>query len=84
MRTGRARIGCSGWSYPDWRGAFYPEDVPQRRWFETYATTFDTVELNATFYRLPTEAAVATWSPPRTEASSTRSRSAGSAPTARS
>ena len=58
---GRARIGCSGWSYPDWRGAFYAADVPQRRWFETYARSFDTVELNATFYRLPTEAAVEGW-----------------------
>ena len=31
------RIGCSGWSYDDWRGAFYPADVPRKRWLETYA-----------------------------------------------
>ncbi len=61
MTVGRARIGCSGWSYADWRGPFYPVGVPQRRWFETYARSFDTVELNATFYRLPTEAAVEGW-----------------------
>jgi uncharacterized protein YecE (DUF72 family) len=56
-----ARIGCSGWSYADWRGRFYPEGLPRRRWLEYYATHFDTVEVNATFYRLPTREAVATW-----------------------
>jgi uncharacterized protein YecE (DUF72 family) len=56
-----ARVGCSGWSYRDWRGRFYPEDAPARTWFEHYRRTFDTVELNTTFYRLPSEAAVATW-----------------------
>lgn len=58
---GRARVGCSGWSYRDWRGRFYPEGLPQRRWFEHYASTFDTVELNTTFYRLPTPEAVERW-----------------------
>jgi uncharacterized protein YecE (DUF72 family) len=47
--------------YRDWRGPVYPADVPQRRWFEHYATRFDTVELNATFYRLPTVAAAEGW-----------------------
>ncbi len=56
------RIGCSGWSYDDWRGAFYPADVPRKRWLETYAETFDTVEVNNTFYRLPKQSAVAGWS----------------------
>lgn len=59
--TGRAHVGCSGWVYRDWRGVVYPERLPQRRWFEHYATLFDTVELNATFYRLPTPAAVEGW-----------------------
>jgi uncharacterized protein YecE (DUF72 family) len=54
-------VGCSGWSYADWRGRVYPEGVPQRRWLEHYATLFDTVEINATFYRLPREATVAAW-----------------------
>ncbi len=54
-------IGCSGWSYRDWRGLFYPEDLPATRWFEHYATVFDTVELNATFYRLPAPATVQRW-----------------------
>jgi uncharacterized protein YecE (DUF72 family) len=55
------RIGCSGWSYDSWRGTFYPEALPRHRWLERYADTFDTVELNTTFYRLPTIAAVAGW-----------------------
>lgn len=53
MAAGRARVGCSGWVYRDWRGVVYPPKLPQPRWFEHYATLFDTVELNATFYRLP-------------------------------
>ncbi|MFQ5637817.1 MAG: DUF72 domain-containing protein [bacterium] len=44
-------IGTSGWSYPHWRGIFYPEDQPKNRWFEYYAQQFSTVEVNATFYR---------------------------------
>ncbi|MDQ2678636.1 MAG: DUF72 domain-containing protein [Actinomycetota bacterium] len=61
MSPGRARVGCSGWSYADWRGPVYPVDTPQRRWFETYARSFDTVELNATFYRLPNDSTVRGW-----------------------
>jgi uncharacterized protein YecE (DUF72 family) len=57
----RVRIGCSGWSYKDWRGDLYPEGLPQRRWLERYAEVFDTVEVNATFYRLPRESTVRTW-----------------------
>jgi uncharacterized protein YecE (DUF72 family) len=55
------RIGCSGWNYRDWRDDFYPAKLPARRWLESYAERFDTVEVNATFYRLPTRAAVAHW-----------------------
>ena len=36
------RIGCSGWNYRDWRGAFYPDGLPARRWLEAYAEHFDT------------------------------------------
>jgi uncharacterized protein YecE (DUF72 family) len=57
----RIRVGCSGWSYASWRGRFYPERLPQRRWLEYYSRRFDCVEVNATFYRLPTKAAVETW-----------------------
>jgi uncharacterized protein YecE (DUF72 family) len=55
------RIGCSGWSYEDWRGPVYPADEPEARWLELYAEWFDTVELNASFYRLPTRKAAARW-----------------------
>jgi uncharacterized protein YecE (DUF72 family) len=55
------RIGCSGWSYQSWRGGLFPEGVPQSRWLEAYASVFDTVELNTTFYRLPAIEAVAAW-----------------------
>lgn len=47
-------IGTSGYNYPHWwNGIFYPSDLPQKRWLEFYAQSFNTVELNVTFYRLP-------------------------------
>jgi uncharacterized protein YecE (DUF72 family) len=46
-------VGCSGWVYKHWKGGFYPSDLPQKRWFERYSNEFDTVEINASFYRLP-------------------------------
>ncbi len=51
--TSNIRIGTSGWTYPHWKGLFYPDRHPKSRWLEFYAAHFDTVELNATFYRLP-------------------------------
>ncbi len=54
------RIGCSGWSYSDWKGGLY-QDVPASAWLERYAEVFDTVEVNATFYRLPKRETVAGW-----------------------
>ena len=55
------RVGCSGWSYQHWRGRFYAEREPESGWLERYAETFDTVEVNATFYRLPQRSTVAGW-----------------------
>ncbi len=55
------RIGCSGWNYQDWRGRLYPTGEPQRRWLSLYAESFDTVEVNTTFYRLPKRGSVETW-----------------------
>ena len=46
-------VGTSGWNYKSWRGTVYPRGLPARTWLEHYATLFDTVEVNATFYRLP-------------------------------
>jgi uncharacterized protein YecE (DUF72 family) len=60
-RLGAVRIGTSGWHYKHWRGAFYPEDLPIRKWFEYYCRHFDTVEINNSFYRLPSEAAFDAW-----------------------
>ncbi len=45
------RVGTSGWSYDHWRGGFYPETLAKSRWFDFYAERFNTVEVNATFYR---------------------------------
>jgi uncharacterized protein YecE (DUF72 family) len=59
--AGSVRVGCSGWSYADWRGVVYRRDLPQRRWFGRYQQLFDTVELNATFYRLPETTTVEKW-----------------------
>jgi uncharacterized protein YecE (DUF72 family) len=62
------RVGCSGWNYADWRERVYPKGLPPSKWLEHYATLFDTVEVNNTFYRLPRVEAVARWveqSPPR-------------------
>jgi uncharacterized protein YecE (DUF72 family) len=55
------RIGTSGWNYPHWKALFYPEDCPKTRWLEYYAQHFDTVELNATFYRLPKAVTFENW-----------------------
>jgi uncharacterized protein YecE (DUF72 family) len=55
------RIGCSGWQYRHWRGTFYPDDLPQSRFFQHYAARFDTVELNNSFYRLPEAETFARW-----------------------
>ena len=57
----RAYIGTSGWNYRDWRGSFYPEKLPTKRWLSFYATRFDSVEINYTFYRLPSKEACAAW-----------------------
>lgn len=56
-----AHIGCSGWNYRSWRGELYPSGLPARRWLGRYAERFDTVEVNATFYRLISREAVQGW-----------------------
>ena len=53
MEQGAIRVGCSGWNYKHWRGPFYPEKLPVKRWFDHYSATFDTVEINNSFYMLP-------------------------------
>ncbi len=58
---GHIYIGTSGWSYKSWEKTFYPADVPVARHFQFYATQFPTVEINLTFYRLPSEKMVEGW-----------------------
>ena len=65
--SGRFRVVCSGWSYADWRGRVYPADLPASRWFASYASRFDTVEINNTFYRLPPASTVEGWAAQATE-----------------
>ncbi len=57
----RYYIGTSGWHYEHWRGRFYPEELPKAEWLKFYATHFATVEVNNSFYRLPSENAFANW-----------------------
>ena len=58
---GIVHIGTSGWHYDHWVGPFYPSDITADRMLTFYATQFSTVEINYSFYRLPSAAAVATW-----------------------
>jgi len=54
-------VGTSGWQYRDWRGTFYPPELPLARWLEYYAAAFPTVENNGTFYRLAKPETFADW-----------------------
>ena len=55
-------IGTSGFSYPEWKGSFYPEKLPQKKMFGFYVEHFPTVEINNTFYKMPDEALIKGWS----------------------
>src|ERR1700712_2501352 len=54
-------IGTSGYNYPEWKGSFYPANLPAAKMLPYYAARFPTVEINYTFYRMPTEKLVAGW-----------------------
>ena len=54
-------VGTSGYVYRDWRTRFYPRALPARAWLPYYAASFDTVELNSPFYRLPRAATFRAW-----------------------
>jgi len=54
-------IGTSGYNYPEWKGSFYPSDLPTSKMLPYYAARFPTVEINYTFYRLPNEKMVIAW-----------------------
>ena len=57
----RIHIGTSGYNYPEWRGTFYPDTLPAKQMFPYYAERFHTVEINYTFYKMPTEKTTTAW-----------------------
>ena len=61
MTRGKIHIGCSGWTYAHWRGRFYPDEMKQKEWFQHYSRFFQTVEINNTFYHLPTAKTFQHW-----------------------
>lgn len=61
MTRGTIRIGISGWTYPPWRGDFYPKGLPQKRELAYAAALFPSVEINGTFYGLQTPASFGRW-----------------------
>ncbi len=54
-------IGCSGFSYNDWKGCFYPHDLPDNQWLSYYAEKFNTVEINNSFYQFPKKESLKEW-----------------------
>lgn len=61
------RIGCSGFYYKEWKEFFYPKGVAQKDWFKFYCQHFNTIEINSSFYKMPTEKSLNKWydeSPP--------------------
>jgi uncharacterized protein YecE (DUF72 family) len=54
-------VGTSGYNYPEWKGSFYPSDLPASKMLPYYASKFPTVEINYTFYRMPTPKLIAGW-----------------------
>jgi uncharacterized protein YecE (DUF72 family) len=61
QRSGTAYIGISGYDYKPWRGRFYPDDLPARRWLEFASARFNSIELNGTFYSLKSPKVFERW-----------------------
>jgi uncharacterized protein YecE (DUF72 family) len=61
MSTGTLRVGTSGYSYKEWKGNFYPKKIADKDMLSFYAKEFSTVEINYTFYHMPTESALTNW-----------------------
>ena len=57
----RLYVGCSGWAYPTWKPAFYPEKLPAKKFLEYYATRLNSVEVNYTFRSFPRRTAIDSW-----------------------
>ena len=54
-------LGCSGWSYDGWKGVFYPKDLDNKYWLSYYSKIFDFVEIDSTFYKIPSKFMVNNW-----------------------
>ena len=61
MQMGRIYAGTSGWHYKHWKGTFYPADIKESQQFEEYLKYFSTVEINNSFYKLPTPETFVMW-----------------------
>jgi uncharacterized protein YecE (DUF72 family) len=61
MQKVKWHIGCSGFSYKEWKEEFYPKGLAQSKWFAYYTEHFNTLELNVTFYRFPTLKSLEGW-----------------------
>ena len=61
MDLARLRIGCSGWSYKDWLGSFYPRDLAPKEFLRFYSRVFNCVEIDSSFYRIPSPSMVSQW-----------------------
>ena len=61
MELERLRTGCSGWSYKDWQGIFYPKQLAAKDYLRFYSGVFDCVEIDSSFYRVPNQYMVSQW-----------------------
>jgi uncharacterized protein YecE (DUF72 family) len=61
MDLNRLRVGCSGWSYKDWVGPFYPRDMAAKDYLKFYSKVFDCVEVDSSFYRIPNAFMINQW-----------------------
>jgi len=57
----KIRVGCSGWSYEDWVGPFYPKNARAKDFLRLYSSVFDTVEIDSSFYRIPNQSMISQW-----------------------
>ncbi|TLY05274.1 MAG: DUF72 domain-containing protein, partial [Thaumarchaeota archaeon] len=57
----KVRVGCSGWSYKDWVGGFYPADLPAGEYLSFYSKFFNCVEIDSSFYRIPSPFMIEQW-----------------------
>ncbi|MDV3244966.1 MAG: DUF72 domain-containing protein [Nitrososphaerales archaeon] len=61
MKVENLRIGCSGWSYKDWAGVFYPKDLQAKDYLKFYSGVFNCVEIDSSFYRIPNQFMIGQW-----------------------